>query len=520
MPKIRRSLPYIVTAVCAILYFCPFLRVLSHSGDEGTLIMGAVRVANGQLPFRDFIEVMGPGTFYWLALFFKLLGTTWLATRICLLVTTTVIAVLLLYLARRLRCGLDAVPVIFFVAVSYHSWNAISHHMDSNLFALLSFAAFVSWMDTPIDKPRLFTLVLAGAGAGLTTWFILPKGILLFLAFALLLCIFYRQSPVFRPAFAALLGGFVAVNAAVLAWFWVQGGLPDLIYANLTWPLTNYASVNVVPYGWEFYQLYWSGFMAALKPIFSTAGGLALSSILSAPFLAVLGLPLVLLVCVMRFRQGAFDRTNLPYWIAGCAMLISEMHRKDLPHIVFGSPLLILLAFYYCRRIRGTWVGTGLQLLTACAVLLAVLNPLVALSEQGKLTTRRGVVYDASRDDYVLDYLEAHMLPGEPLFVYPYAPMYYFLTAAQNPTRYSILMYHINTSQQFREVIGALEETRVRYVVWDQAFPGRAKTWLPGYHIPAPDELVVEPYLLEHYRPVGGEAGGFQILERNEFMTK
>src|ERR1035437_2089136 len=183
--QLSKRVPYLVVAACSILYFLPFLRVLSHQGDEGTLINGAVRVAEGQLPFRDFFEVMGPGTFYWLALFFKLLGTTWFATRVCLLVTTTAITVVLYYLARRLRCGLDAAPVIFFVAVSYHSWNAISHHMDSNLLGLLSFAAFVSWL----DHRRSVMLLLAGIGAGLTTWFMLPKGLLLCFSFLLLLCI-------------------------------------------------------------------------------------------------------------------------------------------------------------------------------------------------------------------------------------------------------------------------------------------------------------------------------------------
>src|SRR5258708_4095446 len=160
-------LSYFKLAVCSILYFVPLLRV-SHTGDDdGTLITGAARVAEGQIPFRDFVEVMGPGTFYWLASFFKMLGTSWLATRICLLFTTLVITLLLYYLARRLYCGLGAAPVIFFVAVSFHSWNSISHHLDSNLFGLLSFAAFFPW----IDKRPPFRLFLSGFGAGLTTWF-------------------------------------------------------------------------------------------------------------------------------------------------------------------------------------------------------------------------------------------------------------------------------------------------------------------------------------------------------------
>ena len=43
--------------------------------------------------------------------------------------------------------------------------------------------------------------------------------------------------------------------------------------------------------------------------------------------------------------------------------------------------------------------------------------------------------------------------------------MYYFLSATTNPTRYSLLMYNYNTSSQFEEVVRALEDRKVTYVV-------------------------------------------------------
>src|SRR5262245_18732641 len=84
----RKWLPYLVCALSAAVQFAPFLRVLSHSGDEGELVNNAIRVTQGQLPFRDFFEGMAPGTYYLQAFYFKLLGTTWFATRVSLLVAT------------------------------------------------------------------------------------------------------------------------------------------------------------------------------------------------------------------------------------------------------------------------------------------------------------------------------------------------------------------------------------------------------------------------------------------------
>jgi hypothetical protein len=506
---------YLALAGCSILYFVPFLRALSHNGDEGTLITGAARVAAGQLPFRDFFEVMGPGTFYWLALFFKFLGTTWLATRISLLFTTLLITLVLFYLARRLRTGLEAIPVIFFVAVSFHSWNAVSHHMDSNLLGLLSFAALVTWM----DRHRTVFLVLAGVGAGLTTWFMLPKGGLLIGSFVVLLWVLDRREPSFRSSLLALLSGYVSVVALVVVFFAVNGGLADLIYANLIWPLTNYSGTNRVPYGMEFKQLYWDSFNASFRPVSSPAVAAAISGFLSIPFVIAMGLPLLLALAVARWKRAAFDRLTLPYWIAGCAFWLSEMHRKDVAHIVFGSPLLIVLAFYYARMLRRRWMEHAVQLAGISAVLLCLLNPAVALFAQHKTETRRGTVYNAFGESPVLDFLNARIQPGEPVFIYPYSPLYYFLSAAENPTRHSILMYQINTEAQFREVVSALETRRVRFVVWDRSFPVWVKKWFPGYRVPPEDKLIIEPYLMEQYQVVGGSEGAYQFLERKDWTA-
>ena len=59
----REYIPYLIFALCASLYFLPFMRILlPGDGDEGLLISGAVRIVHGQVFARDFFEVVGPGT--------------------------------------------------------------------------------------------------------------------------------------------------------------------------------------------------------------------------------------------------------------------------------------------------------------------------------------------------------------------------------------------------------------------------------------------------------------------------
>jgi hypothetical protein len=97
----RRLLPYFAVVVLSALYLFPYSRVLSHHGDEGISVLNAARVLQGEIPGRDFIEAVPLGEFYWLALFFRLLGTSIVTAHAELLLVGIALSVLAFYLARR-----------------------------------------------------------------------------------------------------------------------------------------------------------------------------------------------------------------------------------------------------------------------------------------------------------------------------------------------------------------------------------------------------------------------------------
>jgi hypothetical protein len=88
--------------------------------DEGILVAGAVRTLYGQRLGRDFVEVVGPGTFYWLALFFKLFGVTFFASRVCLFVSTLGTALCIYFLSRRICARHQLLPFILHWALFRH----------------------------------------------------------------------------------------------------------------------------------------------------------------------------------------------------------------------------------------------------------------------------------------------------------------------------------------------------------------------------------------------------------------
>jgi SAM-dependent methyltransferase len=152
----------------------------------------------------------------------------------------------------------------------------------------------------------------------------------------------------------------------------------------------------------------------------------------------------------------------------------------------------------------------ALQVLAISAIALATVNLFLVISARS-ISTRVGQIA-AFKPDPILSFLDQHTVAGQEIFAYPYSPMYYFLSATTNPTRYSLLIYNYNTSSQFNEAIRTLDQHKVQYVVWDTSFESGAGASFFARPASA-GPLLMEPYLQSHYRLVKQE-GATRILER------
>ena len=509
--KKRGYFPYLIFALCASLYLFPFMRILLQTPPEGLLVYGAVRVVHGQVFARDFFEVVGPGAFYWLALFFKLFGVTFTATRICLFVTSLTTGLAMYFLSRRICNQYQILPCILLAGTYFGTlWPTISHHVDSNAFALLSIACMIAWQ----DRRKSSLLFVTGALAGVTTCFLQQKGVLLLLAVLLWLWIQQRRRSNPLSSLGMTAAGYTSVIALVLAYFWTQHALWDLFYANVLWPAQHYSAVNVVPYARGIVRDCWDHFVVAKSGFRWT---IVTASVLIVPFLFVAALPALLLPLAARSPRTSVRPEIVLYWLCGVALWLSELHRKDIGHLVFASPLLIILCVHYLQRYRAKIAELALQILAISATCLATFNLFLVLSAR-PTATRVGSVA-VFKNLSALKALDEKVRPGEEVFAYPYCPMYYFLSATTNPTRFGGLLYNFNTPEQFDEVVRVLEQRRVRYVVWDTHFQAKEVPALfSASALVSPGALIVEPYLESHYRVVWAD-GDTRLMERQNEGT-
>lgn len=515
----------IVLSLFALGYLYIFLRVQWRVGDEGMIVYGAELVTEGALPFRDFFRTMGPLNFYWLALFFKIFGTKWIVARVVLLLTGSFTAILIYWMTRRLYRGpFNWLPAVFCIVIGIPIWPGTSHHWDSNFFALLAIAAYFLRQD--YDKTRF--LIITGLFAGLTSCFMQHKGLYLFLSIFLVELINEYHKENTKRKILTQLGylstGYIGVGVVVVIFYYSYGGLSDLIYANLIFPLSQYININAVPYGYLLFEGYFPGWLLVLRSSFPDIAAQALSTIFLLPFLLVLSLPVLAFIGVVASffnkskRSKVINSHTLPYLCSGIALWLSEIHRMDMGHLIFGSPMLLIFLFLIWRvylvdkKAYWEW-ATGF--LALCLILFGTYNGFIAINAKNQQYTRRGVVNNFTEDS-ALKFLNEEINQGEDVFIYPYYPMYYFLADIKNPTRYSTLMYNIHTEKQFKNAIADLNRKKVKYVLWDTfVADDNLKKWWPKYGHPQGEKLYLERYLETHYKVVDIK-NGFRILLRKE----
>lgn len=120
-------------------------------------------------------------------------------------------------------------------------------------------------------------------------------------------------------------------------------------------------------------------------------------------------------------------------------MVASTYPRMDVQHLVYISPSAVVPFAILLGGLPGRWF----RLSSFVAFLLpTVLFGSFAVSpsqREARLDTPVGTVRGRADEVTALAKILAGVRPGETLFVFPYAPIFYFLTRADNPTRYSFL---------------------------------------------------------------------------------
>jgi 4-amino-4-deoxy-L-arabinose transferase-like glycosyltransferase len=237
--------------VLSFCYLCIFRSVTTIEPDEGILLQGAERILSGQVLYRDFFSFYTPGSYYALAMLFRVFGDSIVVARTALALTGAILSILTYVLARRVcsrRTSLTIAALTTATTLPYRF--LVLHNWDSTLWAFLALYCAVRILEGA-DWRWAFAL---GTFASLTVMFEQSKGMGVCLGLSAgFTAIFLLQGrrPLLSRVQLLALGSGVAWPLLITFIYFASHHTTSVMLADWLWPLQHYSTANRVPYGYQ-----------------------------------------------------------------------------------------------------------------------------------------------------------------------------------------------------------------------------------------------------------------------------
>lgn len=540
-----------VVAICIISawltgsYFHSY-RVPDAAGmlsDSLTLQYDSLRVAHGQIPYRDFFNFPTPGTFWLQGLALSILGASLSSLQYLFVAVVAASSVGLYALSFRLtRRPLASIfPALFYVCAIIPHDPYPSHHWYSTALIIVTLLLMAWWL----SAPHPVKLVAAGCGCGVTFLFVQTDGILLATsigAYLLMHCA-SRASTLadFRVRalrdFLPLGFGVMTTIAAVVLYLWKEGALSPAVYDTLIWPREHYRDVKAINDVPLFSRTRWFlGWGVTRRSINTGSGAFRFACnvwltvwLVALPVLAWFA-SLALVIRRIRAVFLGFVRTRTRAACQSHSVEADLLHlcslvtlalfasillsgNRDIMHVTLTSTLCYptLMGFAYPRRAEwdrkrnialrwAAWVRNAL---------IATLTVVSLVWYWGLTRSAQGASVDvALAQDPLVQYIRSHTTPRDRIAVLPYGGQAYFY-GRPAAIGYTMLwpggIY--NTMAQVRLVEHEIMRNRPKVVVFEKANFGMWPDW-KDYFGKDPQMMT---YARLHYH--AGDAAAAHVIE-------
>lgn len=405
---------------------------LYHKVGTGPWLDEGVRVAAGEVPYRDFGDSVGPGLLYLHALLVRMMGA-----RIDVMAWAGIAAAVAATLALHALAGAVvrgpwrlAPPAVFLFLVFP---GAV---FGSHVWLALCFATLAA---LGLARDRA---VFSGAAAGVAVAF--TPGLGAAVAAGLLLHVIVEHATSWPRRAAALAAGFALAVGLPLAVLAARAGLAPVL-AGWFGPRLPAGSLLDV-------SRYWSA---------RAAGDLALVIIGAA--------------CALRPALGrGSQRDTALVARAGLLALLpvllggGDAHALAVHGTLLAIPAAVAAAGARNAGARARWaLWAGAAVMGFCTVYsaAATLAWRQWLQPSVRQRVRAGETW-LGAPNRELAWLEGRTRPGEAVFIFPAGGAYFFLTHTRNATSFPLMMDGFFGDEQQRRALAELDAARPRAGLW------------------------------------------------------
>lgn len=554
-----------VIFVLGLAYRATFLSQGFNGTDEGWLQTLGQRIANGQVPYRDFYFVLPPVSAYREALLIKVLGDAYgiLGSRWAFAVEATLASVVAFIILRRFvgdhLALLSTLPTIFFSVIFYYFSN---YTYDAVFFVLLAIACLTYGARAP-------RALAAGAGVAAALAFLSKPTFLVFLVLLPLGGLIHMRLAD-RPSraqawwhraadwrFFAL--GYVATCAAVFGYLAIAGAFGQFFYQAfvltreafptslaflvlqdmpdrlLSWPAGPalvIIAVLLLVRGSRFIDLVRTPLLVIVLAYFVFRVVLAPGS--GPPtgrqqLLVVLALGVLLVIDAAALVLAVLRRDILPadlVFYAVALQYVTQINYSGLVYSYMGTYLSLPVAIIVVRRwlaprarglggveaaipavtaaLLGAWfIAGGIAVTRGTVYRDAARSELTARFSTGKLSGISTRSANVALIDGMTAAIERYSVKGEPILVLPDFPVMYFATDRVNPTKIDWYDPGEIIPSMTQQAVDDLQRRPARVVLMQTYDEADvARAGPPLDYLAQPKWRAMYAYLKAHYRQV------------------
>jgi len=443
------SLALLIVCLASFLLLCLNFSSEPQLGDEGVLAMDGWRICRGEVPHRDFFQLIPPMAAYLQSFCLNISGVSVFSVRILgLIYGIALLALAFLFYGKMLRDRLVlAASLSIIVPAGFDAWMFGSHHWLCDILQLAGSVLLLAAIRNS-SKPLSF---VAGIFFGSAAFALQDQGGYAIAGLLVAGIIFSGgKSLPFRYAAAGALSGFVLlVFPLVLS----VGGVSPLWHDWVLFPLLNYkdaANPGGIREALGFFTVEWDLRSIKEAPLYTIGLALKTDILILSPLFCAASL-------IYLWIKKAVDRNVLALiTIISLSFLFGSMHRFAPRNAQWGFVLTLpvfivleILSNSARRRATRCLALTAVILVLAVFLLLSVGETCLSLSGRiGKYRVSGNTGSYSSTDaalssnlNGLIAAIEDKVPKDESFFCAGYVPLVNYIVKRPNPTRYNFMVF-------------------------------------------------------------------------------
>lgn len=471
--RVANFFPLMVFFFVFAITLCNFNQGFEFT-DEGVLNMGAWRIAQGEVPYRDFFIPVTPFSFYLLGFFYKIFGVSVFTGRVAAIFLSALLIFSIFLLSKKTITDpfFSTIPIIVMTQAGMSMWHFMSHHWLGNLFTILSLYFFILFW----ENFKNHFIFLSGLFSGLCFITINDQG-LYNIVFFLAALLFFKKDKFHLNTVLVFLVGVSIVVIPLFVYLLIKVPFSTLFYDLVVFPFTGYKSIESNRMGilYPFQELIyvWKSQLYKDDPFWTILATLSSLLIALIPYLTILSY-----VYLLKIKKN--HRTVITVIFLGALTMLFTAARRWAPINLYWATSIpsILLALALSsiykkeKKILKVFSYSLCWLFILIFFLFGTMRTvkLFDKSKNIKIESRAGILYLdkpflASQFTGLLNAIEKIVPENEPFFNREIA-LVNFLTLRSNPSKIDLFNPPYYTPRtQIENVINDLEKKNIRFIV-------------------------------------------------------